>query len=102
MERVTVEGEVATANTLGKLFSNLPSTGKPARLMVYDLHTLQNRFYMSNHCCTTLHSAFPLLVDAIRREPDPSQKVDCIAFPDEGAEKRFSAYFKENFPGLMF
>ena len=100
MERVTAEGEVETANTLGKLFSNLASTGKPARLMVYDLHTLHNRFYMANNCCKTLHSAFPLHVQQIRQEEIPSAQIDCVAFPDEGAEMRFSVYFKENFPEM--
>jgi hypothetical protein len=46
MERVVKEGQVATASTLARLFSNLPRVGKPVRVMVYDLHTLQNRFYL--------------------------------------------------------
>ena len=33
--------KVATANTYAQMFSNLPSCGKPTRLLVYDLHTLQ-------------------------------------------------------------
>lgn len=37
------EGEIATASTYAQLFSNLPSCGQPTRLIVYDLHTLQNR-----------------------------------------------------------
>lgn len=43
MERVIQEGQVATANTYAQMFSNLPTCGKPTRLVVYDLHTLQNR-----------------------------------------------------------
>jgi phosphoribosylpyrophosphate synthetase len=46
MERVTKEGTVATAATFAHMFSSLPSCGRPTRLMVYDLHTLQNRFYL--------------------------------------------------------
>jgi hypothetical protein len=46
MERVTKEGVVATAATYAHMFSSLPNCGKPTRLMVYDLHTLQNRFYL--------------------------------------------------------
>ena len=38
--------QVATANTYAQMFSNLPSCGKPTRLLIYDLHTLQNRFYL--------------------------------------------------------
>lgn len=33
--------QVATANTYAQMFSNLPSCGKPTRLLIYDLHTLQ-------------------------------------------------------------
>lgn len=41
MERVVREGEVATANTLSRVLSALPRFGSPARVMFYDLHTLQ-------------------------------------------------------------
>jgi hypothetical protein len=75
MERVTKEGTVATAATYAHMFSSLPSCGRPTRLMVYDLHTLQNRFYlvcvfvsctyflvlMRKFRCTHLH-----LVEALR------------------------------------
>lgn len=46
MERVVSEGQVATAATYAHMFSSLPNCGRPTRLMVYDLHTLQNRFYL--------------------------------------------------------
>ena len=35
MERVTKEGEVATANTYAQMFSNLPSCGRPSRKYYY-------------------------------------------------------------------
>ena len=41
MERTVKEGQVATANTYAQMFSNLPSCGRPTRLLIYDLHTLQ-------------------------------------------------------------
>ena len=40
--------------------------GPPARLMVYDLHTLQNRFYFGDGALATLHTAFPLLIDKMK------------------------------------
>jgi hypothetical protein len=49
MERVVREGTVATAATYAHMFSSLPNCGRPTRLMVYDLHTLQNRFYLVSH-----------------------------------------------------
>ena len=126
MERVLREGQVATASTLARLFSNLPRVGKPVRrllraldlgcrvssragkgldvtprqdrmraksfvcgwqvrVMVYDLHTLQNRFYLSGNALATLHTAIPLLISYLK---SPESKINCIAFPDEGACKR--------------
>jgi ribose-phosphate pyrophosphokinase len=90
MERVVSEGQVATAATYAHMFSSLPNCGKPTRLMVYDLHTLQNRFYLHGNSVASLQTAIPLLK---RRMQD--SKVDCVAFPDDGAAKRFLAFFEE-------
>lgn len=91
MERVTTEGQVATANTYAQLFSNLPSSGKPTRLITYDLHTLQNRFYLHGNAIASLQTSIPLLIKRIKQ---PDSKIDCIAFPDDGAAKRFGSMFK--------
>eukprot|EP00752_Nemacystus_decipiens_P018353 g16464.t1 len=88
MERVVKEGQVATANTYAQMFSNLPSCGKPTRLLVYDLHTLQNRFYLHGNAIASLQTSIPLLIDELKRSD-----VDCIAFPDDGAAKRFAHMF---------
>lgn len=90
MERVTKEGEVATANTYAQMFSNLPSCGRPSRLIVYDLHTLQNRFYLHGNAVASLQTTIPLLIDEIKA----NSNIDCIAFPDDGAAKRFGSMFK--------
>lgn len=90
MERVVVEGQVATASTYAQLFSNLPSCGRPTRLVIYDLHTLQNRFYLHGNAVASLQTSVPLLVDRIR-----GSKVNCVAFPDDGAAKRFDGMFHE-------
>ena len=79
MERVQEEGVIATANCVSQLFSGLPSCGKPIRLMIYDIHTLQNRFYFSHGCIANLVTTVPLLKKHLRDErPD----INCIAFPD--------------------
>jgi len=96
MERVTKEGVIATANTTARLFNNLPSVGKPTRVMVYDLHTLQNRFFFGNSALATLHTTFPLLIQKMLDE----KIINCVAFPDDGAEKRFGHFFKEAFPKM--
>lgn len=89
MERVTREGQVATANTYAQLFSSLPSSGKPTRLIIYDLHTLQNRFYLHGNSIASLQTTIPMLIDRLK-----STNIDCIAFPDDGAAKRFGSMFK--------
>jgi phosphoribosylpyrophosphate synthetase len=97
MERVDIvkdgiQGAVPSANTLARLFNGLPSVGFPIRLMTYDLHTLQNRFYVTGHACASLHTAVPMMLEEIQRQ-DQSTRIDAIAFPDAGAHKRFSDLF---------
>ena len=132
MERVTQEGQVATASTLARMFNNLPSCGPPSCLIIYDLHTLQNRFYVQvrlsltsptclrslasdepaysdpiticgwvfrlpqGHCIAQLETTIPLLKRALAtREAEGKTPVDAIAFPDDGAAKRFGTMFDE-------
>jgi len=90
MERVIQEGQVPTANTYAQMFSNLPSCGKPTRLVVYDLHTLQNRFYLHGNAIASLQTTIPLLIEKIK-----TSNIDCVSFPDDGAAKRFSYLFKK-------
>ena len=54
------------------------------QVMIYDLHTLGNRFYFGGHALASLHTTLPLICSEIRSRNCP---VDCIAFPDvRGAE----------------
>lgn len=101
MERVMEEGVCATANTMAKMFSNLPSGSQKNRLMVYDLHTLQNRFYFSHNTLATTHTAFPLIVERVHQLniTNPTATI-AIAFPDEGAEKRFGKFFTDAVPNI--
>jgi len=89
MERVTTEGEVATGATFAHMLSSLPSCGQPCRVMTYDLHTLQNRFYLSGNAIASLQTTIPLLQNRI----DQEGIANCIAFPDDGAAKRFKPLF---------
>jgi len=91
MERVSKEGVVATANTTAVLLNNLPSCGAPTELVLFDLHTLQNRFFFHGFMCPTLLSGIPLL-----RSHPVTREITYVFFPDEGAKKRFSTMF----PGL--
>lgn len=89
-ERVEIEGKVATANTYSMLLSNLPTIGKPNRLMIYDIHSLQNRFYFHSSTIPSLHSSIPLLLKRLS-----FTQISAICFPDDGAAKRFGSFFKE-------
>ncbi len=84
MERETSEGTIATANVDAKLLSQLPGANK--RIIAIDLHTTQNQFFFHN-CVVSLESCMPFVRDRF------AGKV--IAFPDEGAKKRFSSYFAD-------
>lgn len=100
MERVDInhDGVVPTASTLARFFNGLPSMGYPIRLMTYDLHTLQNRFYLTGHTVASLHTATTLMTDVIgkmRRNTKGPTPIDSLAFPDAGARKRFGKLFKD-------
>jgi len=97
MERVDIhhDGSVPTASTLARFFNGLPSMGYPIRLMAYDIHTLQNRFFLTGHAVASVHTASELMRDIIRdMKTDPAKTaIDSLAFPDAGAHKRFAKLF---------
>lgn len=99
MERVDTEGQIATAYTLATLFSaiSLTSTG-PAKLVIYDIHALQERFYFHNNIIPILETAVPLFLEKLK-ESHKGEKI-AIAFPDDGARKRFHTHFTE-FPLIL-
>lgn len=91
MERVDEEGDIATASTLARMLSAIPnSISGPAQIIIYDIHALQERFYFSDTVIPRLETAVPLLKNRIK-----SLKNIAIAFPDEGAFKRFGKMFKQ-------
>jgi ribose-phosphate pyrophosphokinase len=92
MERVDTEGQVATAKTLARLLSSIPlSATGPAQLIMFDIHALQERFYFSENIIPRLETAIPLLLQRLSKLEDHSDVS--IAFPDEGAWKRFQSLF---------
>mmetsp|Transcript_26817 Transcript_26817/g.37757 ORF Transcript_26817/g.37757 Transcript_26817/m.37757 type:complete len:329 (-) Transcript_26817:68-1054(-) len=94
MERVDEEGQIATAMTFARLLSATPITiTGPAKLIIYDIHALQNRFYFGDTILPLLTSAIPLFQDALKQN-HANEKI-VIAFPDDGAAKRFGNFFKE-------
>ncbi|CAM8951648.1 unnamed protein product [Rhodiola kirilowii] len=87
-ERMEEEGDVATAFTMARILSNIPvSRGGPTSLVIYDIHALQERFYFGDHVLPLFETGIPLLKQRLHQLPDAENIV--IAFPDDGAWKRF-------------
>ena len=90
MERVDRDGQIATAATLAKMISGVPMTlSGPTQVIIFDIHALQERFYFSDQVIPRLESGVPLLRDRLATLAKPA-----IAFPDEGAWKRFGRWFE--------
>ncbi|GAB4818339.1 hypothetical protein N2152v2_005385 [Parachlorella kessleri] len=91
-ERVEAEGDVATAFTLARIISNIPlARGGPASVVIFDIHALQERFYFGDQVLPLFESGIPLLRERLRSLPDANNIT--IAYPDEGAWKRFHYQF---------
>lgn len=99
MERVETEGDVATAFSLARILTNVPpSRGGPTSLVIFDIHALQERFYFGDAVLPLFESGVPLLIERLRALPDYDNIT--IAYPDEGAWKRFHNAFRE-FPEVI-
>lgn len=93
MERIGhgEEGTIATANVDAHWWNTLPRlcSGESVRRILYDHHTLQNRFYFRGNTSVIFRSG----VDALLRQFPNTKPSSSIAFPDEGAQKRFGSMF---------
>jgi len=99
MERVDEEGQIATAMTFARLLSAIPlAVGGPARLIIYDIHALQERFYFGDSVIPLLVSAVPLFISALKSSDFYTTDKIVIAFPDDGACKRFGKFFQTSWP----
>ncbi|MCO5572290.1 hypothetical protein L7F22_026043 [Adiantum nelumboides] len=95
-ERMEDEGDIATAFTLARILSNIPiSRGGPTSLVIFDIHALQERFYFGDNVLPCFESGIPLLKHRLHQLPDSTNIT--IAFPDEGASKRFHSHL-QHFP----
>ncbi|KAM0872068.1 hypothetical protein ACQ4PT_038970 [Festuca glaucescens] len=98
-ERVEEEGDVATAFTLARVLSMIPkSRGGPTSVVIYDIHALQERFYFGDDVLPCFETGIPLLLQRLSQLPDADNIT--IAFPDDGAWKRFHKSLV-NFPMVV-
>ncbi|KAK1577668.1 hypothetical protein Q3G72_023703 [Acer saccharum] len=98
-ERMEDEGDVATAFTLARILSNIPtSRGGPTSLVTFDIHALQERFYFGDNVLPCFESGIPLFKQRLQELPD-SDNIS-IAFPDDGAWKRFHKQL-QHFPTIV-
>lgn len=97
MERVEQVGQIATANSLARMLSCCPhGPGGPATIVIFDIHALQEQFYFSDSVLVELKSAVWLLKERLMKLKieNPDEEI-AIAFPDDGAHKRFKSKFKD-------
>ena len=93
MERIQIQGEIATAYSLAQMLSSIPLTRTgPSEVVIFDIHALQNQFYFSSDIIVRLESTVPLLLDQLTVDGQRETNY-AIAFPDDGAHKRFSHMF---------
>jgi phosphoribosylpyrophosphate synthetase len=92
MERVDVKGAIATAKTLMRMLDAIPHChgSGPAKVIIYDIHSLAVQHFHGDGIIIDLQSAIPLFLRKL-----PFIKRPIFAFPDEGARKRFSMFFPE-------
>lgn len=89
MERIDTEGQVATASTLARLFSAIPPSGPgPVPLYMWDVHALPIRHYFGTNIAPRFKTGTKVLRERLGQEGPTT-----IAFPDEGAWKRFRVLF---------
>ena len=88
MDRWEKPGEVVTAKQLANQFISLPKKSR-VEIIIYDIHALQEESFFHVDFTVTIQSAVSALMDHIESLENVS-----IAYPDEGAYKRYKHYFK--------
>lgn len=102
MERIQIQGEIATAYSLAQMLSSIPLTRTgPSEIVIFDIHALQNQFYFSSNVIVRLESTVELLLNELKKKENDNEKY-AIAFPDDGAHKRFAYLFdNKNYPVII-
>eukprot|EP00811_Abedinium_folium_P003808 NODE_13502_length_1161_cov_10.115087.p1 GENE.NODE_13502_length_1161_cov_10.115087~~NODE_13502_length_1161_cov_10.115087.p1 ORF type:complete len:326 (-),score=80.88 NODE_13502_length_1161_cov_10.115087:76-1053(-) len=103
MDRSETLGTIVTAASLARMLSATPmGRGGPATVVIYDIHALQEQFFFSDQIICNLKTAVVLLKDRLAKVQleFPDEEL-AIAFPDDGAHKRFHRKITEMFGDIM-
>ena len=75
MERIQVQGEIATAYSLAQMLSSVPLTRTgPPEIIIFDIHALQNQFYFSPNIIVRLESTVGLLLNQLKNEDNRNER----------------------------
>jgi len=88
MDRAAQDGEIVTAKTLARMLSVIPMAECPTQIYIFDIHAQQEQFYFADTVRVRCMSAMNLLLNKLNCDDNTA-----VAFPDEGAYKRFGCYF---------
>eukprot|EP00756_Hemistasia_phaeocysticola_P044710 Hpha_TRINITY_DN18501_c0_g1::TRINITY_DN18501_c0_g1_i1::g.195187::m.195187 len=96
MERVDYEGQVSTAKVWCDALSATPrALSGDTKLVIFDIHALQERFYFSDNIKLVLTSAVELLTREFEEMKDEDKTPVAVCFPDDGAKKRYGPVFAQ-------
>jgi phosphoribosylpyrophosphate synthetase len=94
MERIDREGQIATAATMARCISAIPmGQSGPSKLLIYDIHALQERFYFGDRITVLCDSASELFKERLAKEHD--RHIMTITFLGKGAYKRFGGFWHD-------
>jgi phosphoribosylpyrophosphate synthetase len=87
MDRADAFGQVVTSKAMARIFSAIPPATR-TDITILDIHALQEQFYFGDAVRVRLHSALPMFRETVLGTRDGSPVT--VAFPDDGARKRFA------------
>lgn len=90
------DGVIVTAKTVARMLSVTPAShnGGVPLCTIFDIHDRHEQFYPDDGIIFSLKSAIPLFKGELQNAYKSSEEV-AIAFPDEGARKRFGRLFDD-------
>jgi ribose-phosphate pyrophosphokinase len=96
MERMTSEKQVATADSLARMFAGIRASGPgPVPMVIYDIHALQNRHYFPPTIRPKFKTGTKLLTAHLKTLPNFASIS--LAYPDDGSYKRFGKMEESGF-----